>query len=137
MSPSMISHFERRQGFTLVELVIVIVVLGILATVALPKFHDFSGDARTAADEAAIGGISEALNIAFLRDQLDGAPAAQWIDEVDDIAGVMSTGELPDGITINGAELEDQRGNTYTLTAQTADSPARLTMDYGGGGGGS
>ena len=49
---------RTQQGFTLIELVVVIVILGILAATALPKFVDLSGDART----AAIAGVAGALN---------------------------------------------------------------------------
>lgn len=55
---------QTNRGFTLIELVVVIVILGILAAVALPKFVDLSGDARTAAIQGFAGAISsgDAIN---------------------------------------------------------------------------
>ena len=51
----------RQRAFTLVELVIVIVVLGILATVALPKFFDMSADAKQAACKGSLGTVRSAI----------------------------------------------------------------------------
>lgn len=51
----------KKSGFTLVELVIVIVVLGILSAVAIPRFFDFSGDANEAATKGALGGVRSAI----------------------------------------------------------------------------
>ncbi len=52
---------SSKSGFTLVELVIVIVVLGILSAVAIPRFFDFTGDAKQAAVKGALGGVRSAI----------------------------------------------------------------------------
>ena len=54
---------RQQSGFTLIELIMVIVVLGILAAFALPRFADFGGDARLAAMQGAAGAVKSASAI--------------------------------------------------------------------------
>jgi len=55
---------KQQSGFTLIELIMVIVILGILAAFALPKFADLSGDARLSAMQGALGSVKSASSIA-------------------------------------------------------------------------
>lgn len=64
---------KRQQGFTLIELIIVIVVLGILAVTAAPQFINFSSDARASTVKGAQASIQGAMQLVYARSLVDGS----------------------------------------------------------------
>ena len=58
---------RNNKGFTLIELVVVIVILGILAATAAPKFMDLQKDAKTSAIHGLQGAVKSAANIAGVK----------------------------------------------------------------------
>ncbi len=56
---------KHQSGFTLIELVVVIVILGILAATALPRFVDLTGDAEQASIDGITGAITGGNNINY------------------------------------------------------------------------
>ncbi|WP_417436149.1 type II secretion system protein [Idiomarina abyssalis] len=64
---------RNQKGFTLIELIIVIVVLGILAVTAAPQFINFSSDARVSALKGMEGSVKGAMQLTYSKAAIDGA----------------------------------------------------------------
>ena len=64
--------FSTQKGFTLIELVVVIVILGILAATAAPKFIDLTSDARESVMKGVEGSIESAISMVHAKAIIDG-----------------------------------------------------------------
>lgn len=53
--------FLREKGFTLIELIMVIVLLGLLAVVAIPRYFDLQTNAQEAAEKGVVGGVRSGI----------------------------------------------------------------------------
>ena len=72
---------QKQAGFTLIELVVVIVILGILAATAAPKFIDLTGDAKTSVIEGVKGALNSAADLAHAKALVAGKTGAEAADQ--------------------------------------------------------
>lgn len=76
---------RNQAGFTLIELIVVIVILGILAATALPRFSNLTNDARRGSVQGMTGGVRSAAALA----------RASWL-----VGGSSGTSITMDGVTV-------------------------------------
>ena len=108
---------KKQTGFTLIELVMVIVILGILAAFALPKFADLTGDARS----ASINGLAGALK------------SAAAIARAEQLANSETLGFT---VTLDGEDVTMVNGYPTANAAGIGDAASVAATDYTAAGGG-
>jgi MSHA pilin protein MshB len=74
---------KNQSGFTLIELVIVVVILGFLAATAIPKFLDLTDQAKQASIEGMAGGFATAISLVRSQWEAEGRPQAGGFNTVD------------------------------------------------------
>ncbi|MNQ11349.1 Fimbrial protein precursor [compost metagenome] len=131
---------QRQKGFTLIELVVVIVILGVLAAVALPRFMNATDDAHTSAVQGTGGAL--AAGVALVR--------SQW--ELNRVKGIAApnlnvTGFGANDVDVNASgwpisAVSDSAANPNAArcvevwdavlqgSAPSVDNGANVTTDY-------
>ena len=121
---------STQKGFTLIELVVVIVILGILAATALPKFIDLSGEASQAAVEGVAGAISGAAAVNYAAKKA-GNGSASAVDNCNDAGTLLQGGVMPDGYTIEDKAIAVDVSESCTVTGENSKTATAYVIGVG------
>jgi MSHA pilin protein MshA len=97
---------RNEKGFTLIELIMIIIILGILAAIAVPKYADLQNQARNAVLDASIGAVKSAAIILYA--SKIPSPSANTL------AAIMASTELDSAVGLTSGVT--QCGQSLSLT---------------------
>jgi len=129
---------KKQNGFTLIELVIVIIVLGILAATAVPKFINLQDDAKKSAMKGVEAAVHSAANIVYSKAAIDGVEttAGESVSAAGSTVAInygyptATSAGIVSAIEVSGFDAVFAGNNTITFVAEKDKNATDLCILY-------